>query len=80
LDCYWRKSKNTTSAQLYNLTADVSETNNLASAEPDTVAKILARLDFWEQQTVDPYAAHSIDKACGEGKPQGTPPHWDSWC
>lgn len=78
VDCYWRSSKDTTTAQLYNITADPGEWHDLAAAQPATLKSLLARLDYWEGQSVPPYTP---DPACGEGKPQGTnPPHWDAWC
>ncbi len=80
LDCYWRGSKNTSTAQLYNITADAAETRDLSSSRPQVLASVIARLEYWEQQSVDPYAAHAIDKSCGAGKPRGDPPQWDKWC
>ena len=83
VDCYWRDSKNTSGAhiQLYNITHDIAEMNDLAAKRPDDVKRMIARLDYWESLSVDPYNEHSIDKSCGDGKPQGKhPPHWGPWC
>ena len=52
---------------------------HLAKTQPEDVQRIEARLAHWEAQSVEPYNMH-LDKSCGEGKPQGSPPHWDSWC
>ena len=83
VDCYWRDSKNTSGAhvQLYNITSDIAEMDDLAAKRPEDVKRIIARLDYWEGISVDPYNDHSIDKSCGGGKPQGKhPPHWGPWC
>eukprot|EP00730_Choanoeca_flexa_P001445 TRINITY_DN10639_c0_g3_i5.p1 TRINITY_DN10639_c0_g3~~TRINITY_DN10639_c0_g3_i5.p1 ORF type:complete len:432 (+),score=78.88 TRINITY_DN10639_c0_g3_i5:186-1481(+) len=81
VDCWWRDSKDPSTAQLYNLTADISELNDLSKSQPETVKQLLARLDYWEGQSVDPYQMNGIDPSCGEGAPQGNnPPHWDVWC
>lgn len=78
VDCYWRSSKNTSTAQLYNISADIGEWNDLSAEEPALLKKVLARLEYWEGQSVDPYTP---EPGCGEGKPQGkNPAHWDSWC
>eukprot|EP00051_Salpingoeca_urceolata_P028091 m.484938 g.484938 ORF g.484938 m.484938 type:complete len:538 (-) comp23603_c0_seq1:252-1865(-) len=77
VDCYWRGTHDIADAQLYNLTADPSETANLKDERPHEFQKLLSRMAFWEAQSVPPY---SVEKSCGEGKPQGTPPHWDVWC
>ena len=79
VDCYWRSTKKVDTAQLFNLTADPSELTDLAKTQPKDVQRIEARLAHWEAQSVEPYNMH-LDKSCGEGKPQGSPPHWDSWC
>ena len=82
VDCWWRSSKNASSAQLYNLTADAAETKDLAQARPDDVKRLLARLDFFEQQSVGPYKPEK--GRCGQGKPQKHAgldvPVWLPWC
>jgi len=40
--------------ELFNLASDESETNNLASAEPDKVAELTAKLDIFAQEAVPP--------------------------
>ncbi len=82
VDCYWRASKNISGShvQLYNITADLAEEKDLAAERPQDVTRLVERLDYWEQQSVEPYNKFAIDKSCGQGKPQGQPPHWDSWC
>ena len=83
VDCWWRGTKDASSAQLYNLTEDVAEMNDLSAQRPDDVKRLLARLDYWEGQSVDPYA---VDTACKPGAGQGPSPtsagykYWDSWC
>lgn len=91
-ECWWRGTKTKDKVQLYNITADRAEENDMSSSHPELLQKVctssiflfiqpnmqlLARLDYWEAQSLPPYP---VDKSCGEGKPQGTPPHWDSWC
>lgn len=52
----------------------------MALTHSELLPPLLARLSFWEEQSVPPYDT-TMDKAgCGEGKPLGIPPHWDSWC
>ena len=80
VSCFWRSTRNMTDVQLYNLTADAAEEENLAAKRPDDVKRLAARLAFWEAQSVPPYAQDAIDPSCGEGKPQGTPPAWGPWC
>ena len=81
VDCYWRDAKNVSAqhVQLYNLSSDVGEMNNLAAARPDDVARLIERLEYWENQSVEPYNMH-LNASCGEGKPMGTPPQWGPWC
>lgn len=82
--CWWRGSKNASTAQLYNLTSDISELNDLAAKQPDDLHRLLGRLDYWESQSVSPYPK-DVD-GCGAGKGQGPSPtsagyeYWGSWC
>ena len=80
VDCFWRSTTSLSKAQLYNLTADPAEVRNLASAQPQDVRRLGARLAHWEAQSVEPYALNGIDRTCGEGKPHGDPPAWSPWC
>ncbi|MBK1834183.1 sulfatase [Roseibacillus ishigakijimensis] len=41
--------------QLFNLAADISESNNLAAEEPALVAKLQAELASWEAELVEPW-------------------------
>ena len=83
VQCWWRSSKNSSTAQLYNITEDVAEMNDLASTRPADVARLLDRLSYWEAQSVPPYP---VDMKCGQGKGQGPSPfsggytYWDAWC
>mmetsp|Transcript_3264 Transcript_3264/g.8446 ORF Transcript_3264/g.8446 Transcript_3264/m.8446 type:complete len:156 (+) Transcript_3264:251-718(+) len=75
--------------ELYNLTADPSESANLAAALPDAVASLRARLlAYGAQATQIPplsdappwqgagyYCAH-----CTTGRPKGAAGAWDPWC
>eukprot|EP01052_Picozoa_sp_SAG31_P027475 SAG31_NODE_2576_length_5452_cov_2.351018_5_plen_183_part_00 len=80
VDCWWRSTKDVGSAQVYNLSTDPGEFTNLAVTQPHLLPPLLARLSYWEQQSVLPYAETMDKEACGNGQPQGIPPHWDSWC
>lgn len=81
VDCYWRQHKNTSTAQLYNITADLAEMHNLVHSRSDDVQRLLDRLEHWEQLSVLPYNMHGINASCGKGEPQGNnPPRWDPWC
>ena len=59
VDCYWRSTKKVDTAQLFNLTADPSELTDLAKTQPNDLQAVLARLDYWEQQSVEPCAPPS---------------------
>jgi hypothetical protein len=72
-----------------SLQADPSELHDLAAVQPNDLKAVLARLDYWESQSVEPYAVNGADRSCGDGKPQtgatagapaGSPAHWDVWC
>ena len=78
--CFWRTSRSLADAQLYNISADPSEENNLATSMPSIVETLGKRLAHWEALSVPPYAQDGIDPACGEGAPQGTPAAWNPWC
>lgn len=84
VQCWWRDSKNASTAQLYNITEDIAEVHDLASSRPDDVQRLLARLSFWEEQSVPPYPPDQDH--CGQGKGQGPSPesggnkYWDAWC
>ena len=81
VDCFWRTTQKNETAQVYNITSDPAEMNDLAGSRPELVTPLLERLAFWEQQSVPPYAETMDAERCGEGKPQGPdPPHWDFWC
>jgi hypothetical protein len=80
VDCFWRDTKKLDTAQVYNLTADPSELHNLLPSQPQLLNPLVERLSYWEALSVPPYAEAGIDTSCGDGKPQGTPPHWDAWC
>lgn len=41
-------------SQLYDLRADVSERNDLASAHPDIVTRLVAAYDAWNSELIDP--------------------------
>ena len=56
VDCYWRTTKKVDTAQLFNLTADPSELTDLAKTQPNDLQAVLARLEYWEQQSVEPCA------------------------
>jgi arylsulfatase A-like enzyme len=43
--------------ELFNLAADISEKNNLASAQPEKVKELKARWDAWNAQQAPPDAA-----------------------
>lgn len=84
VQCWWRSTKNVSTAQLYNITDDIGEVNDLAPTRTDDLHRLLARLDYWEGQSVPPYPKDQDN--CGEGKGQGPNPasggwqYWDSWC
>eukprot|EP00041_Stephanoeca_diplocostata_P028191 m.789830 g.789830 ORF g.789830 m.789830 type:complete len:513 (+) comp23325_c0_seq6:97-1635(+) len=84
VQCWWRDSKDPSTAQLYNITADAAELHDLSAEEPALLKSVLARLDYWEGQSVDPYPKDQDN--CGEGAGQGPSPFsgglkfWDSWC
>eukprot|EP00756_Hemistasia_phaeocysticola_P036920 Hpha_TRINITY_DN16668_c0_g4::TRINITY_DN16668_c0_g4_i1::g.178207::m.178207/K01135/ARSB; arylsulfatase B len=82
VDCFWRGENKVTSTngQLYNLTADPAEENDLSATRPDDLQRLAARLAYWEAQAVPPYMENGDDKSCGSGGPIGSPPHWDPWC
>lgn len=80
VDCFWRTSKDLSSAQLYNITEDISEQYDLAKQRPADVETLAKRLAHWEAQAVPPYALQGIDMSCGEGKARGNPPAWSPWC
>ena len=44
----------TTAAKLYNLAADIGESNDLAAAQPDKVKELQARWDAWNAGNVEP--------------------------
>lgn len=79
VQCWWRGTKLNSTAQLYNITADVGEHNDLAASRPEDLTRLLDRLDWWEQQSVPPYPKN---ESCGEGKPLNSSiyPYWDAWC
>ena len=80
VDCFWRTTQKNETAQVYNISADLAEVNDLAASRPELVTPLLERLAYWEKQSVLPYGETMDAKKCGEGKPQGEPPHWDYWC
>ena len=79
VQCWWRGTKMNSTAQLYNITADAGEHNDLAASRPVDLSRLLDRLDWWEQQSVPPY---SVNASCGGGEPHASEiyPYWDSWC
>jgi hypothetical protein len=82
VQCWWRSSKDNSTAQLYNITNDPGEWDDLSESRPDELDRLLGRLDFWERQSVPPYPADA--DGCGQGKPHdaagGLTPYWDTWC
>lgn len=80
VDCYWRSTKQLETAQLYNITADISEQHDLAAERPEDVKRLTERLAVWEAESVPPYAEVGIEKPCGEGEPHGNPLAWSPWC
>ena len=40
--------------ELYNLDADIGESNNVASLNPDVLARLQQALDAWESELVTP--------------------------
>jgi len=78
--CFWRSSRNTHGAALFNLTADMAEEHDLAAERPDDVTRLVARLAYWETLSVPPYALQGIDRECGQGTPHGQPAAWYPWC
>eukprot|EP01051_Picozoa_sp_SAG22_P008225 SAG22_NODE_614_length_8559_cov_4.732033_3_plen_152_part_00 len=70
--------------ELYNLTADVSETNNLMGSEAPAVAaaqaRLVARMAFWTQES-----AHVFDQNGLDSDPRSNPylnaeKAWLPWC
>ncbi|MFT3995837.1 MAG: arylsulfatase [Asticcacaulis sp.] len=55
--------------QLYNIKADRSETNNLATAKPDQVARLSREYDLWaERAFVDPWPRKKVPGGVVKGK------------
>jgi arylsulfatase A-like enzyme len=80
VDCYWRETKELDTAQLYNITADISERHNVARSRPQDVKRLAARLAYWEALSVPPYADFAIEQSCGKGSALGNPAAWSPWC
>jgi len=53
---------------LYNLADDISETNNLAEAEPERFAELQSALNAWDAQMVAPLWVR--ESFAGEGQQQ----------
>ena len=50
----FNRSEKDATPQLFDLTADIGEENNLADAHPDQLKEMLARLAEWESQLIEP--------------------------
>lgn len=82
--CWWRSTKNASTAQLYNITADASEVHDLAQARGADLQRLLARLDYWESQSVPPYMTNQSCPSNRNGHDptpaSGGHRYWDTWC
>ena len=83
-ECYDSKSNELTGkVQLFNLTADIGETLDVAAAHADLIASMGARLVSFGPNAVAPYlslrpwqTAEYFCAACPEGKPTGPNSSW----
>jgi len=46
---------------LYNLAADIGESNNLAAEEPERVAAMKAAWDLWNKDNIEPYELSEVE-------------------
>ena len=61
--CFLRISEDKRPIELYDLNADIGETNNLATSNPDVTDDMLKRLRNWTSHT---NAQLSIDTSTGQ--------------
>ncbi|NWK55846.1 sulfatase-like hydrolase/transferase [Verrucomicrobiaceae bacterium N1E253] len=57
--------------ELYDLSKDISESNNLASEHPEVTKKLTSKMKVWESQMKEPlWGAGSAKKPLGQAKPK----------